>query len=453
MENELLEQIINQINRYDLKDLFSNKDEIKNWASKLTMSQINNFISLDIELDEINNLKHLLINSNLLSCEDYKKRVDAIATLKNGNGCWHLFDVICKPNFLQSENFYNDIKMLSKAETARFGLRVLGKDDFINSRYHEEDLRLIVETHDTNKEKISDFTVLDALATVAGNALSIASPFHQDDMILIATIGSDKIQFNFSNNLSDLAINKESLVDNYHLENMKILAEKPLASKFLYEIMTDPNVIKRKTYRKEVEALLNAKSKLTARALYYYIVNPKEKFTSDREFYYDYKYDAENAPIINLKSVSGKEDSDYIKNLIQINKIDDKFVMHYVSLLMNPNFINSPSKKFDLELLKAASNKSIFMDLYKLMQNEVSLNSIHHKKDAVLISQTIDNEVRKLLLEKAIDEKSLKSDSHEYEMGYISRLDYDRTSKSRRMNNFEKDASKKSRILSLFRKN
>ena len=56
-------------------------------------------------------------------------------------------------------------------------------------------------------------------------------------------------------------------------------------------------------------------------------------------------------------------------NLIKINKIDDKFVMYFVSLLMNPDFINSQYKKFDLELLHNVSDKSIFMDLYILMKN------------------------------------------------------------------------------------
>ena len=37
----------------------------------------------------------------------------------------------------------------------------------------------------------------------------------------------------------------------------------------------------------------------------------------------------------------------------QVYKIDDKFVMHFVSLLMKPDFINSPYKNFDLELLQS----------------------------------------------------------------------------------------------------
>lgn len=428
MKNETLKQIINQIKKYELTEYFSDVEQFNDWASKLNSIQINNFLSLDIELEEIKNLKHLLINSNLLNCKDYRSKVAAISTLKNGYGCWHLFDAICKPNFLISKNFYKDIEMLSKADTAGYGLWVLGEDNFINSPYHDEDLKLLVETHDTNQENPLDFVVLDAIATVAGNIDSIRSPYHQADMKLISTAGSDCLQISHSypeSSLNNLAIDKVSLADKYHLENMQILATNPIASEFLYIIMTDPNFVKGKNYRKEIEALLNAKSKATARALYYYIVNPERKYMSDMDYFNDCEYDVDYAHISDRNSVAGSNDPDYLNNLIKINKINDKFIMYFVSLLMNTNFISSQYKKFDLELLQSISDKSIFMDLYRLMSDEDSLNSSHHKKDAVIISQTTIEKVRKLLLKKATDELSLNSDNHDYDMEYISKLDLD----------------------------
>lgn len=428
MKNETLKQIIEQIKKYELTETFSDVEEFKKWASKLNSTQVNNFLSLDIDLEEIRELRHLLINCDLLSCQDYKKKVAAISTLKNGDGCWHLFDAICKPNFLKSKNFYKDIEMLSKADTARYGLWILGEDTFINSPYHDEDLKLLVETHDTREEDPLDFVISDAIATVAGNIDSIKSPHHRADMKLIATAGSDCLQMGHSypeHSLNNLAVNKVSLADKYHLENMQILATNPIASEFLYIIMTDPNFVKGKNYRKEVEALANAKSKATARALYYYIVNPKRKYLSDMDFLRDCKYDIEAAHISDRNSVAGSNDPNYLKNLIKINEIDDELVMHFVSLLMNPNFINSPYKDFDLELLQSISSKSIFMDLYRLMNEEVSLNNKHHKRDAVIISQSTIDGVRDLLLEKACNEYSLNSINHEYDMEFISKLQLD----------------------------
>lgn len=428
MKNETLKQIIEQIKKYELTETFSDVEEFKKWASKLNSTQVNNFLSLNIDLEEIRELRHLLINCDLLSCQDYKKKVAAISTLKNGDGCWHLFDAICKPNFLKSKNFYKDIEMLSNADTARYGLWILGEDTFINSPYHDEDLKLLVETHDTREEDPLNFVVSDAIATVAGNIDSIKSPHHRADMKLIATAGSDCLQMSHSYSeysLNNLAVNKVSLADKYHLENMQILATNPIASEFLYIIMTDPNFVKGKNYRKEVEALANAKSKATARALYYYIVNPKRKYLSDMDFLRDCKYDMEAAHISDRNSVAGSNDPNYLKNLIKINEIDDELVMHFVSLLMNPNFINSPYKDFDLELLQSISSKSIFMDLYRLMNEEVSLNNKHHKRDAVIISQSTIDGVRDLLLEKACNEYSLNSINHEYDMEFISKLQLD----------------------------
>jgi len=428
MKNEILKQIIGQIKKYELTESFSDVEEFKKWASKLNTTQIKNFLSLDIDLEEISELRYLLINSDLLNCPDYKKRVEAISTLKNGDGCWHLFSAICSPNFLKSKHFYKDIEMLSKADTARYGLWILGEDAFINSPYHDEDLKLLVETHDTREENTLDFVVSDAIATVAGNIDSIKSPHHREDMKLIATSGSDCLQMSHSypeHSLNYLAVDKVSLADKYHSENMKILATNPIASEFLYIIMTDSNFVKGKNYRKEVEALVNAKSGASARALYYYIVNPERKFSYDIDYYNDCEYDINDAHIYDRNSAAGYHDSDYLKNLIKINQIDDKFVMHFVSLLMNRNFINSPYKNFDLELLQSVSNRAIFMDLYRLMLDEESLSSIHHKKDAVMISQTSIENIRKLLLKLATNKYSLNSDNHEYDMQYIAKLDLD----------------------------
>lgn len=310
--------------------------------------------------------------------------------------------------------------MLSKAETARYGLWILGKDTFINSPYHDEDLKLLVETRDTNKENPLNFIVSDAIATVASNIDSIKSPYHQTDIRLIANSGSTCLQMSHSypeHSLNNLAVNKVSLKDKYHYENMLILATNPIASKFLYIIMTNPNFIKGKNYRKEIEALVNAKSKTTAKALYYYIVNPNN--LSDTEFLSNYSY------ISNENSVIGSKDPDYLKNLIKINEIDDELVMQFVFLLMNPKFINSTYKKFDLELLESISDKFIFIDLYKLMSNESSLSNKYHKKDAVIISQITNDIIRGLLLKKGCDEYSLNSINHEYDMKFITKLNLD----------------------------
>ena len=68
---------------------------------------------------------------------------------------------------------------------------------------------IVSTASDTNKDKTLDSVVSDAIATVAGNIDSIKSPYHQTDMKLIATSGSDCLQSGGSypkeslNNLAD----------------------------------------------------------------------------------------------------------------------------------------------------------------------------------------------------------------------------------------------------------
>ena len=95
MKKETIKQIIEQMEKYELTESFPYDKEFEVWVLKLNSTQVNNFLSLDIDIEEIRNVKNLLINNNLLNCKDYKQKVEAISKLKNGNGCWHLFSNIC----------------------------------------------------------------------------------------------------------------------------------------------------------------------------------------------------------------------------------------------------------------------------------------------------------------------------------------------------------------------
>lgn len=52
MKNEILKQIIEQNKKYELTKTFSDVEEFKKLASKLNGTQISDFISLDIDLEE-----------------------------------------------------------------------------------------------------------------------------------------------------------------------------------------------------------------------------------------------------------------------------------------------------------------------------------------------------------------------------------------------------------------
>lgn len=430
MRNEILNNIIKQIRKYNLIDFFKDVDVFKDWASTLNETQINNFLSLNFDLEMIGEIREITINKDLLSCRDYVNRIQAVSKLKNIGEWGRYITNVCNPTFLKSKHFYNDIDLLSQAITARYGLELFANDDFVNSPYHVEDLEMVVATYYNKKDlrNIIDFTVTEALVKVAGNKASINSPYHREDMRLISKGNSEYLQTIYSSpktSFNCLAIDEVSLQDKYHIENMNVLAENPMAKEFLYKLMTNPKIVEGKNYRKEIEALLNAKSRHTARALYYYIYRPEKMFTYDRDFYLDYDKDIEDSFITYSRYDQYKSDPDYVKNFERINKTDDIFVMHYVSLLMNPYFLKSQYREFDLELLAQIKDKPTYMNLYDLMTSVVSLEGKHHKKDAALISQTQSRSIRNLLLEKATNDLSLQKEDHEYDMKYLFKLDLD----------------------------
>ena len=421
MNNETLKQIISQIKKYGLVNVFKTIGNFENWMSSINSKQIDNFLSLNIEPKEVENFRNILIDRNLLSCQDYSKKVEAISKLKNGDVCWHLFHRICNPKLLESRNFYKDIEMISKAETARYCLNALEENLFIDSPYHTEDLKLIVEAKDS-------YTA-EALVDVAQSIFSINSPYHQEDMLLISKADNEHISSKCSEiGLEYLATNEESLNDKYHLENMHILAEHTNANEELFEIMTCKRIIQGKDYRKEVEILKNAKSRMNARALYYYIVNPREKFFHDAEYISSlpnelYDLLGKSPRIFDHNLMAGSNDLEYLNNLIKISNMDEKFVMYYTALLMNPHFIKSQYKEFDLKVLESITDFDIFMDLYKLIYKGLDMvDNLHHKSDVMLLIKTLDSKIRKWLIKRM---KNENNNNYDYDIEYITKLKLD----------------------------
>lgn len=416
MNNETLKQIISQIKKYDLVDEFKTANSFEYWISSINSKQIDNFINLNIDYQEVKNFKSILIDRNLLDCQDYQKRIEAITKLKNGDGCYHLFWKICSKKFLESKDFYKDIEMISKADTTRYCLKAIQGDLFIDSPYHNEDLNLIVEAKDSY--------IADALVGVAQNIFSINSPYHQKDMLLISKANHSV------DNLVYLATNENSLKDKYHLENMQILAEciTPNVNEELFEIMTYKRIIQGKNYRKEVEILKNAKNRMNARALYYYIVNPREKFFHDAEYISSlpkelYDLLGKSSRIFDYNLIAGNNDPEYLNNLIKISNMDERLVMHYTALLMNPYFISNQYKDFDLKVLESITDFDIFMDLYTLIYDKLDIvDNTHHQSDVILLSKTLDSKIRKWLIERMTNENN---NNYDYDIEYITKLELD----------------------------
>ena len=427
MEKETLKKFISQIKKYNLTETFSDIKEFENWIDKLSKKQTDNFNSLNVNPNSILFPKSLIINNDLLNCDDYIKRIDLMLKLRTEDGFYHLFDKLCDPKFLNSKNYYKDMEIMSKFPNIRYALWVIAENPFINSKYHEEDLKLILEAKD--KDKRSDDLVAVCLAEVAADKNSLKSPYHREDMKLIATCGSKCLHgphFYPEYGVDRLAVNDISLKDKYHLENMQILSKHYNIDEILYELMTDTEIINGKHYRTEIDLVANSKSELTALALYCFIKNPERTCISHPyEKVYEYLDFKDTHILEQRKCTRQRYQKDYLKNLQLLSNIDDQFIMYFESLLSNIHFSNSEYKNIDIEYLLTIKDCDAFIDLYELMTCEYSLNSKHHIQDINIIYETKNKELRKLLLRKATNKKSLNSEYHRYDMNYILRLDLD----------------------------
>ena len=102
-------KLIYKIKEYNLFKNFKNIEKLSIWLHQLSEEEASRFLSLSIPPEDIVFPKRLLINNNLLQCEDYLKRVEAMNQLTNGDGLWHLFERLCSNNFLHSKNYYHDM--------------------------------------------------------------------------------------------------------------------------------------------------------------------------------------------------------------------------------------------------------------------------------------------------------------------------------------------------------
>lgn len=319
------QDIVDKIIIYDLLGEFSSTKEMLKWISKLNKLQIKNILSLNIDKKKIKFDTKLLIDGNLLNTEDYLNRINAIVSIDNAKGWEHLFKYLVTPEFLKSEKFYKDIETLKKADCAQKPLWIIGEPDFINSPYHDEDFELLVTAKD-NSDKKNDSIVQEAIATIAECDDSIKSGYHKVDLNTVMKYGSKALQLTHSypeSGINILATNPVSLKSKYHLEDMKILAENQEIGNFLYAVMTDSRVVKRKNYRKIVKEMVDNKNNKEYVFLicYYAIGEYKTKFAQYfNDFYvFNLSRHREDLPYV-LKSIDKKINSDDKTDVDELEK-------------------------------------------------------------------------------------------------------------------------------------
>ena len=121
-------------------------------------------------------------------------------------------------------------------------------------------------------------------------------------------------------------------------------------------------------------------------------------------------------------TIKGNNNPRYNFYLKLLNEIDDNYVM-YISYLLTNKYLNeSKYLDKDIKLILQITNKNIFIDLFKVMQNQNSLNSTSHIEDTIIISREDNDFKRNLLLQVATNKDNLNSQNHRYDMYFITSL-------------------------------
>lgn len=324
-------EVLEQLEKYNITKSFATIDEAYKWILLLNDLEVKNLLSLNIEPKCIKFEPSILIDKNLLNKYDYIKRVEAIASIENAEGWYHLFDYLIKPEFLDSEKFYQDIETLKRAECAQTPLWIIGEPAFINSPYHDKDFELLVTAKDENDEGF-DYLIWAAIANVAKCEESIKSLYHKQDLETIIKYGSKCLQMPCSypeHSINNLAINPVSLKDKYHLENMEILANNQEIGSFLYAVMTNEKMIKKNNYRTIINEMVENKNNISYVFLVCYYAVGEDAKRAQNYLLHNYHHEIISLYDINelLKMVDEKLnviDSDYED--VTIYEIEDKCV-------------------------------------------------------------------------------------------------------------------------------
>lgn len=405
------------IEKYNIS--FKNEKELTKWINKLNETEYNNLLRLEIDPKEITFSKEFLINKDLLNKKDYPLRIEAMSKIQCPSDCTHLMNNLMRKEFIDSKNYFLDLILLSKAKHIRYCFWLIVEMSYLNNKHHVEDMNLVANAEDS--------LVAQVLSEVAINHNSLQNRHHRSDMVLISKCSPAVLQPTHkfpSCSVNNLAINKVSLQDPFHDENMKILSNNKHARGYLYEMMTNPRVIHSQNYRREIHRLSKASSQSKARAIYYFIMAPQRTCVhdffdrmTDKQTSIDYtKFDRS----VTIKGINNSRYNFYLKLL---NEIDDNYVM-YISYLLTNKYLNESNYlDKDIRLILQITNKNIFVDLFKLMQNKNSLNSIHHIEDVNVLSKEENNFKRNLLLQVATNKDNLNSINHRYDMYFITTLD------------------------------
>lgn len=377
MTKQELEQILKQLEKYDLVKEFGTKECLDAWLKALNKKQISNFINLNINPNEVVIIGEAIINDCILKSDEYIEIVKLLIELKKKSSYINF-----NYSWAYNKRLYEDLKSLLRLNITEKNeefimviMSLLGEPSFINSIHHQEDLETIINAFNANN------SALDYLI--------------------------------------NLAANSNSLNDPYHLANMRILAEYPVAIDYLYTLMTTEYTIKSKYYQSEIAALYASPSEIHAASLYSFMYNDARNFRRDL-----ISEKTRNLISDRWANVCGQMIPDYLEKLNFINRLPEDKVVLISYVMSNKALLKSPFYDFDIDFLRKIEDMDLLYELCTLVTDIDFIMNPYHIIDLQIIKEIKDPVTRNLLYRVATNTININSVHHLYDMAHIARYNF-----------------------------
>lgn len=377
MTKQELEQILKQLEKYDLVKEFGTKECLDAWLKALNKKQISNFINLNINPNEVVIIGEAIINDCILKSDEYIEIVKLLIELKKKSSYINF-----NYSWAYNKRLYEDLKSLLRLNITEKNeefimviMSLLGEPAFINSMYHKEDLETIINAFNANN------SALDYLI--------------------------------------NLAANSNSLKDPYHLANMQIISEDPVAIDYLYTLMTTEYTIKSKYYQSEIAALYASPSEIHAASLYSFMYNDARNFRRDL-----ISEKTRNLISDRWANVCGQMIPDYLEKLNFINRLPEDKVVLISYVMSNKALLKSPFYDFDIDFLRKIEDMDLLYELCTLVTDIDFIMNPYHIIDLQIIKEIKDPVTRNLLYRVATNTININSVHHLYDMAHIARYNF-----------------------------
>lgn len=377
MTKQELEQILKQLEKYDLVKEFGTKECLDAWLKALNKKQISNFINLNINPNEVVIIGEAIINDCILKSDEYIEIVKLLIELKKKSSYINF-----NYSWAYNKRLYEDLKSLLRLNITEKNeefimviMSLLGEPSFINSIHHQEDLETIINAFNANNLTLEYLT--------------------------------------------GLAVNSNSLKDPYHLANMQIISEDPVAIDYLYTLMTTEYTIKSKYYQSEIAALYASPSEIHAASLYSFMYNDARNFRRDL-----ISEKTRNLISDRWANVCGQMIPDYLEKLNFINRLPEDKVVLISYVMSNKALLKSPFYDFDIDFLRKIEDMDLLYELCTLVTDIDFIMNPYHIIDLQIIKEIKDPVTRNLLYRVATNTININSVHHLYDMAHIARYNF-----------------------------